>query len=161
MASVRFENVSISYGAKQVVKDFSLSVNDGEIMGIIGPSGCGKTTLIRALCGLIKPEKGNIYINDQLVFSDEKRINVAPERRGIGVVFQDYAVWPHLSVWDNVCYPMKKHKVPKEEIEAVIASVLSLDIRTIADDVMQQLFRALEMQYSFTLNKKSVFKTEE
>ena len=116
MASVRFENVSISYGSKQVVKDFSLSVNDGEIMGIIGPSGCGKTTLIRALCGLIKPEKGNIYINDQLVFSDEKRINVAPERRGIGVVFQDYAVWPHLSVWDNVCYPMKKHKVPKEEI---------------------------------------------
>ena len=116
MASVRFENVSISYGSKQVVKDFSLSVKDGEIMGIIGPSGCGKTTLIRALCGLIKPEKGNIYINDQLVFSDEKRITVAPERRGIGVVFQDYAVWPHLSVWDNVCYPMKKHKVPKEEI---------------------------------------------
>ena len=116
MASVRFENVSISYGAKQVVKDFSLSINDGEIMGIIGPSGCGKTTLIRALCGLIKPEKGNIYINDQLVFSDEKRVNIAPERRGVGVVFQDYAVWPHLSVWDNVCYPMKKHKVPKEEI---------------------------------------------
>ena len=116
MASVRFENVSISYGAKQVVKDFSLSVNDGEIMGIIGPSGCGKTTLIRALCGLIKPEKGSIYIADQLVFSDEKRVNIAPERRGVGVVFQDYAVWPHLSVWDNVCYPMKKHKVPKEEI---------------------------------------------
>ena len=116
MASVRFENVSISYGAKQVVKDFSLSVNDGEIMGIIGPSGCGKTTLIRARCGLIKPDKGSIYIADQLVFSDEKRVNIAPERRGIGVVFQDYAVWPHLSVWDNVCYPMKKHKVPKEEI---------------------------------------------
>ena len=116
MASVRFENVSISYGAKQVVKDFSLSVNDGEIMGIIGPSGCGKTTLIRALCGLIKPDKGSIYIADQLVFSDEKHVNIAPERRGVGVVFQDYAVWPHLSVWDNVCYPMKKHKVPKEEI---------------------------------------------
>ena len=116
MASVRFENVSISYGAEQVVKDFSLSVNDGEIMGIIGPSGCGKTTLIRALCGLIKPDKGSIYIADQLVFSDEKRVNIAPERRGVGVVFQDYAVWPHLSVWDNVCYPMKKHKVPKEEI---------------------------------------------
>ena len=116
MASVRFENVSISYGAKQVVKDFSLSVNNGEIMGIIGPSGCGKTTLIRAFCGLIKPDKGSIYIADQLVFSDEKRVNIAPERRGVGVVFQDYAVWPHLSVWDNVCYPMKKHKVPKEEI---------------------------------------------
>lgn len=116
MASVRFEHVSISYGPKQVVKDFSLSVNDGEIMGIIGPSGCGKTTLIRALCGLIKPEAGAIYINDQLVFSVEKRVNIPPERRSIGVVFQDYAVWPHLSVWDNVCYPMKKHKVPKDEI---------------------------------------------
>ena len=77
MASVRFENVSISYGAKQVVKDFSLSVKDGEIMGIIGPSGCGKTTLIRALCGLIKPEKGNIYINDQLVFSATKNASMS------------------------------------------------------------------------------------
>ena len=124
MASVRFENVSISYGAKQVVKDFSLSVNDGEIMGIIGPSGCGKTTLIRALCGLIKPDKGSIYIADQLVFSDEKRVNIAPERRGVGVVFQDYAVWPHLSVWDNVCYPMKKHTVPKAEIAKRAASAL-------------------------------------
>ena len=57
----------------------------------------------------LSPEK-------QLVFSVEKRVNIPPERRGIGVVFQDYAVWPHLSVWDNVCYPMKKHKVPKDEI---------------------------------------------
>ncbi len=116
MASVRFDNVSISYGPKQVVKDFSLDIRDGEIMGIIGPSGCGKTTLIRALCGLIKPEKGEIYINDQPVYSVEKHVNIPPERRGIGVVFQDYAVWPHLSVWDNVCYPMKKRKEAKEEI---------------------------------------------
>ncbi len=115
MASVRFENVSISYGAKQVV-GFLLSVNDGKSWGIIGPSGCGQNDADPRVCGLIKPDKGNIYIDDQLVFSDEKRVNIAPERRGVGVVFQDYAVWPHLSVWDNVCYPMKKHKVPKEEI---------------------------------------------
>ena len=116
MAIVRFEHVSISYGQKKIINDLSLSVNDAEIMGIIGPSGCGKTTLIRALCGFIKPDTGNIYIGDKLVFSQEKRINIPPERRGIGVVFQDYAVWPHMSVWDNVCYPMKKHKVPKDQI---------------------------------------------
>ena len=141
MASVRFENVSISYGAKQVVKDFSLSVNDGEIMGIIGPSGCGKTTLIRALCGLIKPDKGSIYIADQLVFSDEKRVNIAPERRGIGVVFQDYAVWPHLSVWDNVCYPMKKHKVPKEEIKERYGLKA---VRPLADNTMRRIIRGVD-----------------
>ena len=116
MASVRFEHVSISYGPKQIIKDLNLSIEDSEIMGIIGPSGCGKTTVIRALCGFIKPDSGNIYIGDQLVFSADKRVNIPPERRGVGVVFQDYAVWPHLSVWDNVCYPMKKRKVPKDEI---------------------------------------------
>ncbi len=117
MASVRFERVSISYGDKQVIRDLSLTVEDSEIMGIIGPSGCGKTTLIRALCGFIKPHTGDIYIGDQLVFSVDKRINIPPERRGIGVVFQDYAVWPHMSVWDNVCYPMKKRKIEKNEIQ--------------------------------------------
>lgn len=116
MASVRFEHVSISYGPKQIIKDLNLSIEDSEIMGIIGPSGCGKTTVIRALCGFIKPDSGNIYIGDQLVFSADKRVNIPPERRGVGVVFQDYAVWPHLSVWDNVCYPMKKRKVPRDEI---------------------------------------------
>ena len=116
MASVRFENISISYGNLQVIRDLTLEVNDAEIMGIIGPSGCGKTTLIRALGGFIKPQKGNIYIGDQLVYSADKRINVPPEQRRIGIVFQDYAVWPHKSVWDNICYPMKKRKVPKDEI---------------------------------------------
>ena len=96
MASVRFENVSISYGAKQVVKDFSLSVNDGEIMGIIGPSGCGKTTLIRALCGLIKPENGNIYINE---------INTIPG-------FTAFSMFPLL--WENTGSPYS------ETIERII-----------------------------------------
>lgn len=126
MASVRFENVSISYGAKQVVKDFSLSVNDGEIMGIIGPSGCGKTTLIRALCGLIKPDKGNIYINDQLVFSDEKRINVAPERRGIGVVFQDFRLLKDRNVYENIAFAQRVVGKPAKVIKETVPQMLAL-----------------------------------
>lgn len=116
MASVRFENISISYGSNQIVKDLSLTVEDAEIMGIIGPSGCGKTTLVRALGGFIKPQAGSIYIDNRLVYSAEKRVNIPPERRGLGIVFQDYAVWPHKSVWDNVCYPMRKRKLSKDEV---------------------------------------------
>lgn len=124
MASVRFDHVSISYGDKQIVRDLSLTVEDSEIMGIIGPSGCGKTTLIRALCGFLKPTTGDIYIGDRLVFSVDKRVNIPPERRGVGVVFQDYAVWPHMTVWDNVCYPMKKRKVAKDDIRRRAAHAL-------------------------------------
>ena len=124
MASVRFENITVRYGSHVIFRDFSLFVEDSEIMGIIGPSGCGKTTLMRALCGFIKPDTGNIYLDDQLVFSADKRIHIAPERRGIGVVFQDYAVWPHLSVWDNVCYPMKKRKTPQNDIRSRAAYAL-------------------------------------
>jgi len=124
MAKVIFDRISISYGPKQIIRDLSLEVNDSEIMGIIGPSGCGKTTLIRALCGFIKPDTGSIHFGDQLVFSAEKRVNIPPERRGVGVVFQDYAVWPHMSVLDNVRYPMKKRRVAKDEISRRAAFAL-------------------------------------
>lgn len=115
MADVRFKNITIKYDNNTIIDNLSLHINENEIMGILGPGGCGKTTLIRALCGFIKPVSGEIYIGDQLVFSSEKRINISPEKRKIGVVFQDYAVWPHLSVWKNIMYPLKKYKIPKEE----------------------------------------------
>ncbi len=125
MAGVRFEHITCRYGSNVVFSDYSLEVSESEIMGIVGPSGCGKTTLMRALCGFVKPEKGEIYLGDRLVFSSSKHVNVAPELRGIGVVFQDYAVWPHLSVWDNVCYPLKKHRLPKAEIAQCAAHALA------------------------------------
>lgn len=125
MAKVKFENITFSYGSNTILKDLSLEIEDGQIMGIVGPSGSGKTTLMRCLCGFIKPKKGNIYIGDTCVYSAEKRINIPPEKRHIGVVFQDYAVWPHLTVYENVIYPMKKRKVPKDEMEKRAAYALS------------------------------------
>lgn len=124
MAGVRFEHITCRYGNHIVLNDYSLEVKESEIMGIVGPSGCGKTTLMRALCGFMKPDSGDIYLDDRLIFSSSRHVNIPPEQRGIGVVFQDYAVWPHLSVWDNVCYPLKKHKVPKDEIEKIAAHAL-------------------------------------
>ena len=115
MANVKFENITASYGKKVVLKDFSLEVNSNEILCLVGPSGCGKTTLVRCLLGLMKPESGTITVGDRVLFDAKKRINVPAEKRNIGIVFQDYAVWPHMTVLENVAYPLKKRHVSKEE----------------------------------------------
>ena len=130
MASIRFNNVSFAYpmaggGEKPILKDFSLTVEDSQIMCLLGPSGCGKTTLMRCLLGLNRPSSGEIWLGDRCLFSKERRVNVPPERRGIGVVFQDYAVWPHMTVIENVSYPMKKQRLPKDEIERKARYALS------------------------------------
>ncbi len=117
MAKVRFENITFRYGNHYILKNFSLEVESGQILCLVGPSGCGKTTLVRCLLGLNKPESGEIYVGDRCVFSSKRRINIAAERRNIGIVFQDYAVWPHMTVKENVLYPLKKKKMPKEEAE--------------------------------------------
>ena len=117
MANVSFSNVTAKYGKNTIFSDFSLEVKSGEIMCLVGPSGCGKTTLVRCLLGLTKPETGRIAIGDRVLFDSEKRINVPVEKRNIGIVFQDYAVWPHMTVLENVSYPLKKRKVNKELIK--------------------------------------------
>lgn len=117
MAKVRFENISSRYGNNYILKDFSLEVESGQILCLVGPSGCGKTTLVRCLLGLSKPESGEIYVGDRCVFSTKKRVNVPTERRNIGIVFQDYAVWPHMTVKENVLYPLRKRKMAKPEAE--------------------------------------------
>ena len=121
---VKYENVTVRYGSHTVVENFSLEVHKGEILGIVGPSGCGKTTLVRALGGFLNPDHGEISINGELVYSKAKRINRSPEARRLGIVFQDYAVWPHLSVWDNVMYPLKKRRVPKDKAAEMVRHAL-------------------------------------
>ncbi len=118
MANVSFQNLKAQYGKNVIFDNFSLEVKSGEIMCLVGPSGCGKTTLVRSLLGLTKPETGRIAIGDKVLFDAEKRINVPVEKRNIGIVFQDYAVWPHMTVIENVSYPLKKRKVKKEEIKS-------------------------------------------
>ena len=117
MANVRFENITVGYGGHMVLKDFSLEVQSGQIGCLVGPSGCGKTTLVRALLGLNKPETGTITVGDKVLFDAKKHINVPAEKRNIGIVFQDYAVWPHMTVIENVSYPLKKQRRPKDEIK--------------------------------------------
>ncbi|MDY4033170.1 MAG: ABC transporter ATP-binding protein [Pyramidobacter sp.] len=125
MGKVIFKNVSFRYGERDIFKDFSLEVEPGQILCLVGPSGCGKTTLARCLLGLNKPRTGEIYVGDECLFSAEKRINVPVERRNIGIVFQDYAVWPHMTVKENVLYPLRKRRVPRDEAEKRAMRALS------------------------------------
>ena len=125
MGKVIFKDISFRYGTRSIFENFNLEVEDGQILCLVGPSGCGKTTLARCLLGLNRPQTGEIFVGDRCLFSAEKRINVAVERRNIGMVFQDYAVWPHMTVKENVLYPLRKRRVPKEQAEKRAAHALA------------------------------------
>ena len=84
-----------------------LEVGGGELVVLLGPSGCGKTTLLRCIAGIEIPDRGDILINGRLVFSTEKRVNIPPEGRNLGMVFQSYALWPNMTVFENVAYPLR------------------------------------------------------
>lgn len=116
MAIIQVEGIAKSYGNHQVHKDLTLSIERGECFTLLGPSGCGKTVLLRLIAGFENPDAGRILIDNTVVTDPAAGINISPDRRGLGVVFQDYAVWPHLSVFDNVGYPLKIAKTPKNEL---------------------------------------------
>jgi iron(III) transport system ATP-binding protein len=101
-----------------------LTIPANRIFTLLGPSGCGKTTLLRCIVGLETPDAGEILIGDEVVFSAEKGIYVSPDRRGLGMVFQTYAIWPHMNVFDNVAYPLQARNEPKEEIVHKVSKTL-------------------------------------
>ncbi len=107
MSGLKLDRVTKSYGGKLVVPPLDLDVADGAFVALLGPSGCGKTTLLRMVAGLENPDSGRIRIGSALVYADSEAVNVPPERRGLGMVFQSYAVWPHMTVERNVRYPLE------------------------------------------------------
>lgn len=120
MATIRYEKISKYFGTTKVLEDFSLDIMDGEFIVLVGPSGCGKTTLLRLLAGLEEISGGNLYI-------DDRRVNeVAPKDRDIAMVFQNYALYPHMTVYDNLTFGLKLRKVPKQEIESRVQAATEL-----------------------------------
>ncbi|MGL5206035.1 MAG: ABC transporter ATP-binding protein [Acidaminococcaceae bacterium] len=126
MAQVRIEHIFKRFGGVTAVNDFDLTVEDGEFVSILGPSGCGKTTTLRMVAGFERATEGEIHIGEQCVSSSVKNTFVPPEKRDIGMVFQSYAVWPHMTVLDNVGYPLKIQKVAKEERIKRVKEMLAL-----------------------------------
>jgi len=117
-----------AHGEHQAVKGVSLEVKKGEFYTLLGPSGCGKTTTLRCVAGLERPDAGEIVIGDDIVFSSERGVWVPPYQRNIGMVFQSYAIWPHMTVFDNVAFPLR-HKKPKPsraEIRDKVLKALAL-----------------------------------
>src|SRR6187399_2912285 len=95
------------------VQNLSLDVHDGEIVTLLGPSGCGKTTTLRMVAGLETPDTGDIYFGDQAVVVSSRRFSLPPNKRNVGMVFQSYAIWPHMTVAQNVAFPLKARRIPK------------------------------------------------
>lgn len=120
MAYIRFENLNKSFGDNHVLKDINLDVEKGELVTLLGPSGCGKSTLLRCLSGLEKVTSGKIYL-DGVDITD-----VDPRDRGIGMVFQQYSLFPNMSVRDNVAFGLKMKKVPKDEIDKKVKEMLEI-----------------------------------
>jgi iron(III) transport system ATP-binding protein len=108
----------------QALADVDLTIPANHIFTLLGPSGCGKTTLLRCIVGLESPDAGEIAIGDDIVWSGTRNIFVPPERRGLSMVFQTYAIWPHMTVFDNVAYPLQTRREPREEIRRKVAKTL-------------------------------------
>ena len=126
MSGVKLEHIYKRFGKVTAVGDFNIEVKDGEFVSFLGPSGCGKTTTLRMVAGFEKPTEGTITIGDTVMSDASKGFFMAPENRGVGMVFQSYAVWPHMNVIDNVAYPLKIQKVPKEERLKRVMNILEV-----------------------------------
>ena len=124
MSSVTIRQITKSFGSNVILSNFNEDFKDGEFVTLLGPSGCGKTTMLRMIAGFEKPTTGEIYIDDTLVSSD--KVFLPPEKRGVGMVFQSYAVWPHMDVFQNVAYPLTIAKKDKATIEQKVAHVLDI-----------------------------------
>jgi iron(III) transport system ATP-binding protein len=118
--------VSKHYNGVLAVNNVSFDVAQGELLTLLGPSGCGKTTTMRSIAGLEKISSGEIFLKDRVVSSIPKRIHLTPEKRDVGMVFQSYAIWPHMTVFENVAYPLRCRKFKKDEIVRRVREGLKL-----------------------------------
>ncbi len=123
---IEVKDLVVKYGDATAVDRVSFAIAPGELVTLLGPSGCGKTTTLRSIAGLETPADGTIRLNDQTVFSGAERRNVPAEKRGVSMVFQSYAIWPHMTVFENVAYGLRVRKMPQAEIAANVSRVLDM-----------------------------------
>ena len=117
MSYIRLLNVTKQFGAVTAVNSLNLEIEKGECFSMLGPSGCGKTTTLRMVAGFEDLSDGEIHVGDRLISSPKRNYYLPPEKRNFGMVFQAFAVWPHLSVYENVAFPLRIRNIPTDEIE--------------------------------------------
>jgi ABC-type Fe3+/spermidine/putrescine transport system ATPase subunit len=123
---LQVEGLQKTFGSVAAVRNVSFSAASGELLTLLGPSGCGKTTILRCLAGLEMPEEGKITIGGKVVTSIKENIYLPPEKRKLGIVFQSYAVWPHMTVFENIAYGLVERKIPKPEIQKKVEEAQKL-----------------------------------
>lgn len=126
MSMVQIEDLCVRFGDSEVVTNVSFEVPEGQAVALVGPSGCGKTTTLRAIGGLEMPSSGRVKIAGRTVFDAEEGINVPSEVRDVSMVFQSYAIWPHMTVFENVAYGLKVRRVRGKELTRRVDEALSL-----------------------------------
>jgi ABC-type Fe3+/spermidine/putrescine transport system ATPase subunit len=125
-ARIEVADLVVRYGGVLAVDGVSFTVGRGEHLTLLGPSGCGKTTTLRAIAGLEEPSSGVIRIEGQAMYSSAERRNIPTEKRGVSMVFQSYAIWPHMTVFDNVAYGLRVRKLPRGEVAEQVDRALGL-----------------------------------
>jgi iron(III) transport system ATP-binding protein len=123
---LNIKNLSVKYGDILAVNNLSVELESGKVLVLLGPSGCGKTTTLRCIAGFEKPIQGTITIGDTVIYDADKGINVNPEKRNLGMVFQSYAIWPHMTVFDNIAFGLQLKKLPKKAIKERVDEMLKL-----------------------------------
>ncbi|MBQ7283174.1 MAG: ABC transporter ATP-binding protein, partial [Spirochaetales bacterium] len=126
MPRIELRNITKKFGDFVAVDNLTLDIKDGDFITLLGPSGCGKTTTLRQIAGLEMPTSGEILIDGKVVFSSEKSIDVAPKDRGVGFLFQNYALWPHMTVYRNIAFGLENLKWKKEDIDRRVKDLLRL-----------------------------------
>lgn len=124
MSYIQIQNLKKRFGEKEVIKNLNLEINKGDFVSLLGPSGCGKTTILRMIAGFTDPTEGKIMIDGKTVYSSAEKIDVKTGKRKLGMVFQSYAVWPHMNVFDNVAYPLKIRKMAAPEYKKKAMDIL-------------------------------------
>ena len=126
MDQIKLKGIKKSYGKELAVHNLDLTVNSGDFLTILGPSGCGKTTLLRAIAGLEEPDSGEIQFGDRMVFSQIEGVIIPPEKRNVGFIFQSYALWPHMTVEQNITLALKEKKLSANEVELRLKKSLEM-----------------------------------
>ena len=126
MSDIVLKNITKRFGKSVAVDNLNLTIADGDFITLLGPSGCGKTTTLRMIAGLETPTEGEIWIDGKCVFSAEKGINVPPSKRDVGFLFQNYALWPHMTVYQNISFGLENMKWPKDRIRKKVDELLKM-----------------------------------
>lgn len=146
---IQMREIHKSYEGVSVIENLNLTIEDRKFTTLLGPSGCGKTTILRMIAGLEKPDSGEIWFDDTCMFSKDKNINVPPEKRNIGFVFQDFALWPHLTVFENVAFGLRARRDTRNLKQRVMDALSAVQLEKYADRYPSQLSGGQQQRVGF------------